>query len=250
MPDNLLLSEMTWTEIDEAASERPVALLPVGSMQAEGPHLPVAAQTAIACAAALRGAARLKARRIPALVLPPLPYSLSDLTADFAGTISVSPETLTGLVRDVCLASAKRFRAVIIVHLSLDRRLTEAIKLAIDEVSKAGVSACQTDFSKKRWAEPLGESFACGEHAGMFTTSIMMAVAPGSVRDSVRISLPPVDGPQAALKKGARSLAEAGAEDGYVGDPTAADAEEGEAHIDALAEAVALMTMEQLGSKA
>jgi len=250
MSDNFLLSEMTWTEINEAASERPVAILPIGSTQAEGPHLPVAAQTVIACEAAQRGAARLKARRIPALVLPPLPYSLADLTADFAGTLSVSPETLTALVRDVCLATAKRFRAVTIVHLSLDRRFADAVKAAIEEARKAGVNACQTDFSKKRWAEPLGDSFASGEHAGMFTTSIMMAIASGSVRDSVRISLPPVDGPQAALKKGARSLAEAGAEDGYVGDPTAADAEEGEAHIEALAEAVALMTMEHLGSKA
>jgi creatinine amidohydrolase len=183
-------------------------------------------------------------------VLPPLPYSVTDLTADFAGTFSISPETVTALVRDVCLATAKRFRAVIIVHLSLDRRLTEAVKLAIEEVRKAGVSACQTDFSKKRWAEPLGESFANGDHAGTFTTSLMMAVAPNRVRDSVRISLPPVDGPQAALKKGARSLIEAGAEDGYVGDPTAADPEDGEAHIEALAEALALMTMEHLGSKA
>jgi creatinine amidohydrolase/Fe(II)-dependent formamide hydrolase-like protein len=250
MSDNFLLSEMTWSEIDEAMGERPVAILPLGSTQVEGPHLPVDTQTAIARAAAQRGAAKLKMRRIPALVLPPLPYSLAELTADFAGTVSLSPETLTALVRDVCLATAKRFRAVIIVHLSLDRRLTEAVKLAIDEAGKAGVNACQTDFSKKRWAEPLGESFTRGEHAGMFTTSVMMAVAPDRVRDAVRISLAPVDGPQAALKKGARSLAEAGAEDGYIGDPTAADAEEGEAHIEALAEAVAVMTMEYLGSKA
>ena len=250
MSDNFLLSEMTWTEVDEAASERPVAILPVGCMQAEGPHLPLSAQTAIALEAARRGAAKLKARRIPALVLPALPYSVSDLAADFAGTFSLQPETMTALLRDVCLATAKRFRAVMIVHLSLDRRLTDAIKLAIEEARKAGVSVAQTDFGKKRWAEPLGESFANGEHAGQFTTSVMLAVAPNRVRDSVRISLPPVDGPQAALKKGARSLTEAGAEDGYVGDPTAADAEEGEAHMEALAEALALMTMEHLGSKA
>jgi creatinine amidohydrolase len=250
MSDNVLLSEMTWADIDEAMGERPVALLPLGSTQAEGPHLPVSAQTTIACEAALRGAAKLKARRIPALVLPPVPYSVSDLTAEFAGTVSLRPETVTALLRDICLATAKRFRAVMIVHLCLDRRLADAVKLAIEEAHKAGVNVCQTDFGKKRWAEPLGESFARGEHAGTFTTSIMMAVAPGRVRDSVRISLPPVDGPQAALKKGARSLAEAGAEDGYIGDPTAADTEEGEAHIEALAEAVAVMTMEFLGSKA
>ena len=250
MSDNFLLSEMAWTEIDAALGERPVAILPLGSTQAEGPHLPVAAQTVIACAAAQRGAAKLKARRIPALVLPPLPYSMADSTADFAGTVSLKPETVTAVLRDICQATAKRFRAVIIVHLGLDPRQIEAVKLAVEEARKAGVSACHTDFGKKRWAEPLGESFALGEHAGTFTTSLMMAVAPERVRDSVRISLAPADGPQAAMKKGARSLAEAGAEDGYIGDPTTADAEDGEAHLEAIAEAVALMVMEHLGSKA
>jgi creatinine amidohydrolase len=250
MSDNFLLSEMTWTEIDEAMGERPVAILPLGSTQAEGPHLPVTAQTAIAREAAQRGAAKLKARRIPALVLPPLPYSVADLTADFSGTVSLSPETLTGLLRDICLATAKRFRAIVILNLSLESRQIEAVKRAVEEARTAGVSVCQTDFAKKRWAPPLGEAFARGEHAGTVTTSVMLAIAPGRVRDSVRISLPPVDGPQAALKKGARSLTEAGAEDGYVGDPTSADAEDGDAQLDALAEAMAVTVMEHLGSKA
>jgi creatinine amidohydrolase len=250
MSDNFLLSEMTWTEIDAALSERPVAILPIGSTQAEGPHLPVATQTVIAREAAQRVAANLKARRIPALVLPPLPYSVSELTADFAGCISVKPETTTALLRDVCIATAKRFRAVAILHLNLEPRHLESVKLAVEEARKAGVSVFQTDFTKKRWADPLGESFARGDHAGVFTTSLMMAVAPDRVRDSVRTSLAPVEGPQAALKKGAKSLIEAGAEEGYVGDPTSADADDGEAHLEAIGEAVALMVMEHLGSKA
>ena len=48
------------------------------------------------------------------------------------------------------------------------------------------------------------------------------------VRERERISLPPMDGLMAALKKGAKTFAEAGGEDAYFGDPTAASAEDGE----------------------
>ena len=56
------------------------------------------------------------------------------------------------------------------------------------------------------------------------------------VRERERISLPPIDGLLAALKKGAKTFAEAGGEDAYFGDPTAASAEEGESLFEALAE--------------
>jgi creatinine amidohydrolase len=250
MADNFLLSEMTWTEIDEALKERPVAILPLGSTQAQGPHLPVDAETVMVSEAAKRGAAKLKERRIPALVLPPIPYSAAELAADFAGTLALKPETSAALLRDVCLATTKRFRAVVLVHWNLDSRHVESVKSAMDEARKAGASVCQTDFSKKRWAEPLGEVFAQGEHAGNFATSMMMAAAPERVRVSVWRSLPPVEGPQVALKKGERSLAAAGGEDAYCGDPSAASAEDGEAYLETLAEAVAVTVMEHLGSKA
>jgi creatinine amidohydrolase/Fe(II)-dependent formamide hydrolase-like protein len=48
MAENIVMSEMTWTEVDEALKERPVALLPVGAVEAHGPHLPVSADTVIA----------------------------------------------------------------------------------------------------------------------------------------------------------------------------------------------------------
>ena len=56
------------------------------------------------------------------------------------------------------------------------------------------------------------------------------------VRERERISLAPVDGLMAALKKGAKTFAEAGGEDAYFGDPTAASAEDGESLFEALGE--------------
>src|SRR6266496_5390958 len=84
----------------------------------------------------------------------------------------------------------------------------------------------------------------------LFETSLMMAAAPEMVREKTRISLPPIDGLMPALKKGAKTFTEAGGEDAYFGDPTAASAEEGETLFDALSEILTLSVMEHLGSKA
>jgi creatinine amidohydrolase len=250
MAENIMMSEMTWTEVEEALKERPVAILPVGATEAHGPHLPLSADTVIAREMAQRGAAKLKERGVPCLVLPPITFTVAEFGADFPGTISVSPATATALIRDVCVAAARKFRAVAIANIHLEPQHVAALKQAVEEATRAGASVCYADVTKKRWAETLGDAFLAGDHAGAFETSLMMAAAPDMVRDAVRRNLPPIDGLMPALKKGAKSFVEAGGEDAYFGDPTAASAEDGDTYFEALAEVLTLSVMEHLGSKA
>ena len=231
MAENIVTSEMTWTEVDEALKDRPVALVPVGAIEAHGPHLPLTTDSVIALEMARRGAAKLKERGVSSLILPPVHFTVADYGVDFAGTLSVSPETSVALLRDVALSAAKRFRCVAFVNIHL-----ECLKKAVEEAKKGGASVCFADITKKRWAELLGEAFAQGDHAGAFETSLMMAAAPEMVRERERISLAPTDGLMGALKKGAKT--------------TAASAEEGENLYEALAEALQVSVMEHLGSKA
>ena len=250
MSENIVVAEMTWTEIDEALKERPVALLPVGAIEAHGPHLPVTADSIIATEMAKRGAAKLKEHGVHALIMPPVSFTVADFGADFAGTISVPAETATALLRDVCIALSKKFRAVAIANMHLEPKHIESLKAAVEQANKAGASVCYADITKKRWVENLGEAFKAGDHAGAFETSLVMAAAPDLVRERERISLPPMDGLMPGLKKGAKTFAEAGGEDAYFGDPTAASAEDGETYFEALAEILRLSVMEHLGSKA
>jgi creatinine amidohydrolase len=251
MADNFVIPDMTWTEIDEAMKkERPVALLPVGATEAHGPHLPVSTDTVIAVEMARRGAAKLKEHGVPSLVLPAVTFTVAEFGAEFPGTISISPATSVALLRDVCAAAIKRFRAVALVNIHLEPKHVECLKKVVDESNKAGISVCFPDITKKRWVETLGEAFKEGDHGGAFETSLMMAAAPDMVRERERISLPPVDGLMAAIKKGAQTFGEAGGEDAYFGDPTAASAEEGENLYEALVEILRLSVMEHLGSKA
>jgi creatinine amidohydrolase len=227
-----------------------VALVPVGATQAHGPHLPVSTDSVIATEMARRGALKLKERGISALILPPVSFTVAEFGDAFPGTISLPAETAQVLVRDLCVTLAKKFRAVALVNLHLEANHVETLKKAVEEAKKAGTSVCFTDVTKKRWVETLGEAFLAGDHAGAFETSLMMAAAPEMVREKTRISLPPIDGLMPALKKGAKTFTEAGGEDAYFGDPTAASAEEGETLFEALSEILTLSVMEHLGSKA
>jgi creatinine amidohydrolase len=250
MAENVLMSEMTWTEVEQAMKDRPLALVPVGATEAHGPHLPVSADSIIAVEMCRRTVAKLKQRSISALIAPPVNFTVADFGADFPGTISLPAATATALLRDLCVALAKRFRTVAIVNIHLEPAHVETVKKAVEEAVKAGANVCFTDITKKRWAEKLGEAFLAGDHAGSFETSLVMAASPEKVREKTRISLPPFDGLMPALKKGAKTFVEAGGEDAYFGDPTAASAEEGEALYTALADILALSIMEHLGSKA
>jgi len=250
MADNIVMSEMTWTEVDEAMKERPVALVPVGATEAHGPHLPVSTDTLIALEMAKRGAAKLKEHGVPCLILPPVEFTVAEFGADFAGTLSLPPETTVALLRDIALAAAKKFRAVAFANIHLEPKHVECLKKAVDEATQAGAKVCFPDITKKRWADLMGEAFLLGDHGGAWETSLMLAAAPDQVRDAVRRNLPPVDGILPALKKGAKTFVEAGGEDAYFGDPTAATAEEGETYFEALVEVLSVSVLEHLGSKA
>jgi len=250
MAENVLMPQMSWTEVEQALKERPIALLPVGNTEAHGPHLPVAADTVIAIETARRTALKLKTRGLHALIAPPITFCVSELGAEFPGTVSLPPDTAVALVRDVSVALARKFRAVALVNVNQEAANIEALKRATEEAKKAGAGVCFTDLAKKRWSDRLGAAFNAGDHGGSFETSLMMACAREQVREKERISLPPMDPLGPALKKGAKSFAEAGGEDAYFGDPTAASAEEGEAHFETLADILTLSIMEYLGSKA
>jgi creatinine amidohydrolase len=250
MADEIVLSEMTWTEVDEALKERPIAIVPVGATVAHGPHLPLNTDSIIATELAKRGAAKLKERGIHSVVLPPVAFTVADMGADFAGSLTLPAATAIALLRDVCVVAAKKFRAVVVSNIHLEPAHVECVKKAVEEAKKAGVNVTAIDITKKRWNEIIGEVIVPGDHGGAFETSLMLAAAPDKVRDSVRRSLPPVEGWQEQLKKGAKTYADAGGEDAYFGDPTAATAEDGDTYFEGLAEILAVSALEHLGSKA
>lgn len=89
--------EVCGFEAQQIASEHPLALLPVGSLEYHGPHNPLGSDSIIISAIAERVAARSNALLFPTVTFTQCPAQ----TAHFQGTLSVRPEVMTAYLADI-----------------------------------------------------------------------------------------------------------------------------------------------------
>jgi len=242
----------TWKEIGEALTRGVVVILPVGSTEAHGPHLPLSTDVIISEEMSRRAAAKLGKTGIEALVLPAISYSVTDYSSDFPGTISIRKETAIGMIRDICLSLYQQgARLVAIANSHLEPEHVRSITDAIDKVKEEiGRAVAFPDKRRRRWAEKLSEEFRRGDcHAGSYETSLVMSAHPELVREEIRAELEPVPISIAErIKQGAESFKEAGGINAYFGDPRAASSEEGEAMYEALSDMIVISVLETLAS--
>jgi creatinine amidohydrolase len=231
------LAQLTWEEVRDLDRARTIVVLPVGAMEAHGPHLPLATDVVIAAAMARAGAKRL-AERHPVLILPGLTYTAAGFAAKFYGTLSISGITVTALIVDLARSlSEQGFRLLAIANAHLDPEHLTALHEAV-KLGKADrlLPIIFPDLTRRPWGSRLGEEFKSGAcHAGEFETSIVLREHPGSVRDKIRRTLPP--NPRSlsdAITTGKRTFEEAGGPRAYFGDPAAATPEQGSKLVEAL----------------
>lgn len=91
------LGNMSQSEAKNAISRNPIALLPVGATEVHGDHLPLSTDTILA----ERMAERLAEKLENALILPPVNYGQIWSLRDFPGSITLSNETLIGIITDI-----------------------------------------------------------------------------------------------------------------------------------------------------
>ena len=105
---------LTWPELDEAIAQAKVIVLPVGSTEQHGHHLPQDVDTKLASAVAYEAA-----RRSPdqVLVLPPVSYGYTHHVMDFPGTINIEPSTFVRFLLDITRSVAYHgFKKIIIIN--------------------------------------------------------------------------------------------------------------------------------------
>ena len=254
--DNHLWSEATWTELEKLGlggrgagqgngvprGPEVVALLPVGAVEAHGPHLPLTTDVIIATAAAEAALPDLRRLGFHPVILPPLAYTAAPFAAGFPGTISVRPATVSALLADVAASLERQGVAALVV---VNAHLDPAHLGAIEEVVRTSGTAPRRDgalrvihpeLTRRRWASRLTPEFKSGAcHAGCYETSVVMAAAPQLVRDDVRRGL--AENPlslSVAIRTGATTFEEAGVGEAYCGDPAAATRDEGEETVKVL----------------
>lgn len=236
-------AELPWTEVKRLAEAGAVALLPVGSTEAHGPHMPLNVDVIIAEAVCARTAAVLEDRGQKALVFPAVAYGLTDFAQAFSGTVSVAAEATTAYLAGVLAGiAAHGFTCVAAINHHVEpahfKVVHEAVKRArAGSKSPGGVCILAPDHRRPPFVHELGVEFTGGgSHAGLYETSLMLAAAPHLVREDVRLSLPDleIDLP-GAIKAGAKDFHGCGGPDAYFGAPAKATREEGERLLGRLA---------------
>jgi creatinine amidohydrolase len=224
-----LAAELSWPKVKDLAAAGAVALLPVGSTEAHGPHLPLSVDVIIAEEVCRRVAALLGSDVVQ---FPAVAYSLTDFAAPFAGTVTLGGDTARALLQGVLSGiAASGFRTVAVVNHHLEPAHFRVVHEAAKAVASSSASKVLVPDHRRAPTGPaLGEEFMHGgSHAGLYETSLMLAAAPHLVDEARRLGLPdlPVDLP-AAIRAGARTFLECGAPEAYLGAPARATAAEGE----------------------
>ncbi|MBW3535001.1 MAG: creatininase family protein [Gemmatimonadetes bacterium] len=228
---------MTWEEARDRAGPRAVAVLPVGAMEAHGPHLPLSTDVVIAEAMAVAGAERLAREGRDVLLLPALPYTAAGFAADFPGTLSVGAEAVAALLLDVTRSLARHGVGVTaLANAHLDPAHLEALREAVSRAAAEGLTLVAPDLTRRALAARLTEEFRSGAcHAGRFEGSVVLARRPALVRREAMQALPEVPVSLSdAVRDGRSGFVDAGLERAYCGAPAEATPSEGEATIETL----------------
>ncbi len=226
-----------------ATREGALAILPAGSLEQHGPHLPVITDTASASAAAI-AAARLVANDVPVAVLPGLWLGLSEHHLPFGGTISVDYAAYRAILESIVRSlRAIGFARLLIVNGhggNIDPLAVASRELAV--AYDMPIVATTPWFLAREKLAPIFEVDTGAKHACEGETSMMMAIARDIVRkdkldEAMQQAPARVDAP-AGLSR-FYSFSERAPVTGTWGDPRSATAEKGARFLAVQAEALA-----------
>lgn len=218
-----------------------IAVIPIGSIEQHGPHLPVQVDTLLVSEVARR-AARLVAESVPVVVLPTIWSGLAEHHMSLGGTLTLDLATFFGLVRGIVRSVARNGLKRILLLNGHGGNMT-ALNALVGEIS-AEMSLpialatywipAQQEFSR------ILEKQTSVAHACEAETSMLLALRPDLVAmaELERVNPPREWAGGASDVYVWRSVAD-WSPSGIAGVPSAASAEKGERLLDAAARALA-----------
>jgi creatinine amidohydrolase/Fe(II)-dependent formamide hydrolase-like protein len=225
-----ILGELTWPEAEDRFKVIDVALLPVGSTEQHGPHLPLDTDAFDAELLACEVADAFVEPK--PLVLPLISYGVSYHHMDFCGTISISNETLTKLVYEIGMSVAHHgIKKLIIINGHGGN--TPSLKNAAQMINRdAHIFTCvdtgeTSDVDIGKIIETPNDA-----HAGEVETSTALATRPELVDMSKAQKFIPDFSSRYLDFSSSRSVewytqTEKISQNGVLGDPTKASSEKG-----------------------
>jgi len=228
------LGELTWLDVKEFLAVHDVAVVPVGSCEQHGPHLPIDTDAYDAFWLSLKAAEKAQC----ALVAPPIYYGVSLHHMDFPGTITLAPHTLEQLAYEVASSLIKHgFKKILFENgHGGNTPALEAATQRIKADAKAFVAVDTVSLIPDFIEKFIETSYDA--HAGEFETSTTLAnreklVVKERIKKS-KIKLPESKYTKIGLKEKGPKVSwgfrtKEISETGVIGDPTKASKKKGEA---------------------
>lgn len=193
----------------ELAGTAPTLVVPVGSIEQHGPHLPLDTDTRIAMAVA-DGVAR----SLDYLMAPPITYGASGEHQGFSGTVSIGTLVLTAVLVEYGRSACEWASGVIFINGHGGN--VEALRSATTTLRGEGRDAAWVSCS----------AAGSDAHAGHTETSLLLHLSPELVDtdDWVPGNTAPLSELMPALRRGGVAAVSAS---GILGDPTTGSAEAG-----------------------
>jgi creatinine amidohydrolase len=221
----LWFDELSMKEAEGRAKARSVVIIPIGSVEEHGEHLPLCTDSVQPEYVALE-----VAKKTGCLVAPTLRYGVCNSTRDFPGTISITFDSLHRIIRDILKEFIRNgFTRILLLSGHAGQAHMAALRLAAQEV----IWSHQTESHEKRprimvcsdydFAYELrGKHFSPKDgHAGTIETSRVMTIRPELIKARGAKSYPKF--PRFEIVADPESYFPSG----VIGDPTAASAEKG-----------------------
>lgn len=213
---------------DDAVRSATVAVLPVGSFEQHGTHLPLTTDTLVASVIAEK-----IADRYALFCLPPITFSCSHEHEQFPGTVSISAQTLIALIADIRASLARQniLRLVIVNGHGGNYVLSNIAQEANVTSRTVALYPAREDIDTARATAKMATTTHHDMHGGEWETSILLHSHPQLVRDAFRgADHDATDRPYLHL------LGTAGyTTSGIIGSPSLGTADKGRLALDSLA---------------
>lgn len=177
-----LYDHLTWEEINEAVLAKKVVLLPIGSTEQHGPHLPLDVDNFLARSICIEAAKRAPDE---ILVMPTIPYGYNEHALDFPGTIHVHYDHFIEYCLDVVKSVAYTgFDRIVIVdgHGSNEHLCEFIARRATLETDALVASTVWTNLAVEVFEAVRESGLGGAAHACELETSVYLALEPSRVR--------------------------------------------------------------------
>ncbi len=215
-----MLEDMTWTEVEEALKNKNSVIVPFGSVEEHGPHLPTSTDSDLCYAIVKKGT-----EGTDFLVAPIVNYGLCRSTREFPGTVSLRFETLMQLVKDILFELVNQgFKKIVLFSFHAGSTHLTALKEAAFDftLKNKNIKVFLVSSIDLAGEELLKVLETIPQHACELETSLMLFLRPETVEMEKAFEEYP-SGPRFLVTPSGREWMKTG----VMGDPRKASSEKG-----------------------